>query len=394
MTGVSTLTFDDLVAPTGAQGFMRDVVGKQPMHFPAQGEGRRLIDWARMNALLAIESHWSDAYLKLVINGMPVGKDRYCDMVQSLYGPEWRADPAKVQAFMALGASIVANMVDEVAPELRAVGETIGERMGGVISANIYSSFKDIGGFGPHYDTSDVLAFQCEGEKVWRIYEGRADNPLHTPTGPDHEVLAQLRQAAGRQIGEMVMRPGDALYMPRGFYHDAMTRSEASLHVTFAIMPLNGRLLLRALEQAALEESAFRAYVPDASDEAAFRAHAEKLGQRLKDLATSPGVLAEMRKRQQELRKPVSAYALPGRGNVRVFRTTGRKIEISGNPPMIRAAGAGEMPVGPFAEVATWAGSANGITDLELYARFKTLPRADLDRFLDGLVRIGAFTPL
>ena len=46
-------------------------------------------------------------------------------------------------------------------------------------SANVYCSFKGVQAFQTHYDLHDVFAVQAEGEKTWRIYESRADTPVH-----------------------------------------------------------------------------------------------------------------------------------------------------------------------------------------------------------------------
>ena len=60
------------------------------------------------------------------------------------------------------------------------------------------------------------------------------------------------------------MKPGDVLYLPRGQYHDALTGAQASLHVTFGVSPATGLALFKLLESALMQESAFRAYLPDA----------------------------------------------------------------------------------------------------------------------------------
>ena len=35
--------------------------------------------------------------------------------------------------------------------------------------------------FAPHYDTHDVFALHCEGEKVWNIYENFEQDPINHP---------------------------------------------------------------------------------------------------------------------------------------------------------------------------------------------------------------------
>ena len=35
--------------------------------------------------------------------------------------------------------------------------------------------------FAPHFDTHDVFALHCEGEKVWNIYENFEKDPINHP---------------------------------------------------------------------------------------------------------------------------------------------------------------------------------------------------------------------
>ena len=74
-----------------------------------------------------------------------------------------------------------------------------------------------------HCDTDDVLVIQIEGQKRWRIYSPQqrryVDNNL------DDTRL-------GRQIAEIVMGPGDVLYVRAGVPHRCDTVSDYSLHVS------------------------------------------------------------------------------------------------------------------------------------------------------------------
>jgi ribosomal protein L16 Arg81 hydroxylase len=74
-----------------------------------------------------------------------------------------------------------------------------------------------------HCDTDDVLVIQIEGEKRWRIFAPQqrryVDNALDD---------ARL----GRQVAEIVMAPGDVLYVRAGVPHRCNTVSEYSLHVS------------------------------------------------------------------------------------------------------------------------------------------------------------------
>jgi ribosomal protein L16 Arg81 hydroxylase len=274
------MRFSELIAPVTAERFMSDFYGHKPLHVPSSAECPRaaMISWTRMNDLLSLRSHWTEANIKLIMNSRPVSPEHYIREVDTLGGTVRRADLAKVDLFMAMGASLVANSVEDVSPEVRAVISSLGDQFSARAGANIYCSFKDVQAFASHCDLHEVFAVQCEGEKVWNIYENRAAAPVEALTGADAQAI--IDRAKGRILHQVRMRPGDLLYIPRGYYHDALASSGASLHVTFSVTPLNGRILFRLLEEAAVQDAAFRDYLPDARE-----ANGVRLEERLADLA-------------------------------------------------------------------------------------------------------------
>ena len=257
------MRFQDLLAPFPLDRFEAEHLGKVPLHVPAAASAARtVIDWAGLNRLLAIRSHWSEANLKLIMNSRPVQGDFYLDEVDTLGGRTRRANPAKVDLFLAMGASLVANSVEDVSPEVAAITAALADRFSGKAGANIYCSFQDVQAFASHCDLHEVFALQCEGEKLWNIYANRAASPVVPLEGEDAQTV--IDSVKGPLLMQVRMRPGDLLYIPRGYYHDALATSGASLHLTFAVAPMTGRILFQLIEGLAMEDEAFRAYLPDA----------------------------------------------------------------------------------------------------------------------------------
>ena len=87
--------------------------------------------------------------------------------------------------------------------------------------------------FGPHFDTHDVFALHCDGEKTWNIYETLEDNPINHPIFKSD--LAERTEKAGKVIDQVHMRPGDLLYLPRGKFHDALASKSGAIHIAFGI---------------------------------------------------------------------------------------------------------------------------------------------------------------
>jgi ribosomal protein L16 Arg81 hydroxylase len=74
-------------------------------------------------------------------------------------------------------------------------------------------------------DTDDVLVIHLAGEKRWRIYRRQAPRRIN---------LADLDDAQmGREETEVVMRPGDVLYLRSFTPHRVETLAPYSLHLSF-----------------------------------------------------------------------------------------------------------------------------------------------------------------
>ncbi|KAL9183101.1 hypothetical protein ACHAXT_004888 [Thalassiosira profunda] len=94
-----------------------------------------------------------------------------------------------------------------------------------------------------HADDRDVLVMQLIGKKRWRVYK-RVPVPFpfdQEQVGKYGNVVDASVLEGGLCFGdkEVTLHPGDVLYMPRGFVHEATTnelsRHEPSFHATFAI---------------------------------------------------------------------------------------------------------------------------------------------------------------
>ncbi|MEZ5660717.1 MAG: cupin domain-containing protein [Burkholderiaceae bacterium] len=72
----------------------------------------------------------------------------------------------------------------------------------------------DGGGVGPHVDSYDVFLIQMHGKRRWRI---APPGPPHWQSGQPLRVLAEFEARE-----EMLLEPGDMLYLPPGWGHDGI----------------------------------------------------------------------------------------------------------------------------------------------------------------------------
>jgi hypothetical protein len=127
------------------------------------------------------------------------------------------------------------------------------------VQTNIYLTPPNAQGFQTHYDNHDVLVLQVEGAKRWRLY----DAPVGTPYRGERFTPGRFAQTEPRH--ELVLNPGDVLYVPRGLMHDAVNEgdAQASLHITTGILAKTwADFLLEAVSEAALRSDTLRRALP------------------------------------------------------------------------------------------------------------------------------------
>jgi lysine-specific demethylase/histidyl-hydroxylase NO66 len=373
-------SLDELLHPITPDRFMAEYYGRKPLHIPAEAGAPKagLIRWPEFNGLLGQVAAWTPQTLRLVRDGHPMAAEYYCDEVDSQNGKTLRPNPAKVEIFLSTGASLVANDVQTMTPNLRDLSTMLGTAFKAKIGANAYCSFGGVRAFATHFDLHDVFAVQVEGEKMWRIYEGQADRPVAYPL-PDDQVKPWFEQTRGRPIADIIMRPGDVLYLPRGRYHDALAQPGASLHVTYSVTPLYGRIIFGLLEQAAMNDPDFRTWLEpaDRDDGRPLRDQLAALGRKLAEMAALPAFAEDIAMTQQKLIDRPSTYDLPRRKPLTGFRPTG----LAG-PPF----------TGQEAIVMGWAFGQPDFALEDLCAQFTFVDPARIHKAVEAALGSGALS--
>ncbi|MBI3563332.1 MAG: hypothetical protein HY080_16635 [Gammaproteobacteria bacterium] len=124
------------------------------------------------------------------------------------------------------GAALVLEGLDILDPTLNAFVAKLDEALPCAL-ANCVAFFSrhENEAYGGHCDSDDVLVVQLEGEKRWEIYTPQQrryfnNSPLST------EQMQPL-------VTQVLMRPGDGLYVRAGVPHRCQTMSDYSLHLSF-----------------------------------------------------------------------------------------------------------------------------------------------------------------
>ena len=135
------------------------------------------------------------------------------------------------------GSTVVLQGLHRLWPPLIEFADQLAADLGHPTQVNAYITPPSSRGFSAHYDVHDVFVLQVAGEKHWRISAPVLTDPLRTQQWNDRadEVAAA---AAGEPLIDTVLRPGDALYLPRGFLHSATALGAISAHLTVGVHPV------------------------------------------------------------------------------------------------------------------------------------------------------------
>jgi bifunctional lysine-specific demethylase and histidyl-hydroxylase NO66 len=208
----------------------------------------------------------------------------------------------KVSALFRDGATLVLQALHRTWPALGDFGRGITADLGHPIQINAYLTPAQSTGFSAHYDVHDVFVLQVAGEKRWVIHEPVRPHPLRTDDWGHYRAQVQVA-AAGTPALDTVLRPGDALYLPRGWLHAAEALGDVSVHLTVGIQPVTRYALVEALTGLAADVPELRASLPagvDVGDPAAIAAELSTVVTVLGDwLATADpaDVAARLRRR-------------------------------------------------------------------------------------------------
>jgi ribosomal protein L16 Arg81 hydroxylase len=222
-----------LLGRQSADGFLRDRYGKAFHHSPGSGERvESLFSPAALLELLANRALEPEK-VRLATEGRAVPPREYVRESKARRGQR-RAyvDADAVDRLTAEGATLAVVAVDGDDRAVRGLVRSLEDELGDPISVNAYLSRSATKGFDTHWDDHDVFVIQVAGAKAWRVFG------MSTSSSTDDRGGAA--GPAGEPIWSGEIGPGDVLYIPRGFWHDASTTQRPSLHLTLGVFRPTG----------------------------------------------------------------------------------------------------------------------------------------------------------
>ena len=163
-----------------------------------------------------------------------------------------RAIVSRVAEEFAQGATIVVQGLQLHWHPAALYCRELESRLGCPVQANAYYTPAAAQGFAVHHDTHDVFVLQVSGRKRWRLYEPLLELPLK------RQRWSTGLGEVGEPVDDLLLGPGDTLYVPRGWPHEAATSDEESLHITVGLHPQTRVDALRAALESCAEDVEFR----------------------------------------------------------------------------------------------------------------------------------------
>jgi len=263
--------------------FAADYWGRQALLSPADqlpSSFGDLLDSRSIDELVSVRG-LRTPFLRVAKNGSTVGEKLFTAPGGVGAGVADQVSDDMLVRLFADGSTMVLQALHRVWPPIIALCQQLAAELGHPVQANAYVTPPQNQGFSNHYDVHDVFVLQLEGEKRWQIHAPVLESPLRDQPWNDRRAAVEQRAREAPLI-ETVLRPGDCLYLPRGFLHAATALGGVSAHLTIGVHAWTRYTAAEQLLQQALRtiahDPAVRASLPlgvDFSDPASLRADAE-----------------------------------------------------------------------------------------------------------------------
>jgi ribosomal protein L16 Arg81 hydroxylase len=204
--------------------FAENYFEKQPFVKKNAASGE-LFRWPDLDELLHRIEPCAPAFQ--LFNDGVVAEEQYTDRSVEFGASRSRLNKPRFYSQLRSGATLVINRLENHSLRAKRFCAELARFAGQQAMGNAYLSLGGRGTFGKHWDTHDVFALQLLGRKRWQVYPPTFALPLAAQTSdrtgsrcPPNPVL------------DCVLEVGDLLYVPRGWWHQAIPLDEASLHLS------------------------------------------------------------------------------------------------------------------------------------------------------------------
>jgi len=255
---IPAFDLDALIHPLRAEDFFAEHWERRPLHHRRGDESyyAQVLTTADLDRLISAADLRYPA-IQLARHGGYFPPEVYTTSIK--HGTEvWSGVPdiEKILREYRSGATVVLPALHRTWAPLRELCAGLERHLSHAVHANAYLTAGNTTGFLPHHDTHEVFVLQIGGKKCWRVHAPPVVLPHRT------QPFTRPGPALGAPLLEVELRPGDLLYLPRGYVHSAATSDSFSAHVTVGVTVYTWVELLAELAQSSKDLPSFRAALP------------------------------------------------------------------------------------------------------------------------------------
>ncbi len=156
-------------------------------------------------------------------------------------------DPQLVYKLFHSGATVVWNCLNHYHDDMRQLAAAVGRVFATEGDAVAFLTGPARSNTPVHHDEVDVYAIQIEGARRWRVWPRR---------GPGRKYRYEV-ESLGDPLLDIVLNPGDVLYIPNNTPHAVDSEEQVSLHVSVTARPRRWDDLLRSTVDRLLDDDSF-----------------------------------------------------------------------------------------------------------------------------------------
>lgn len=228
----------ELLEPTGFEAFFRDVWQETPLLVRNNHNPRyfRSLFSAREMADGVASGRYRRQHFRFIQGKRQIDEEPFFRR-----GPEDHPDPGQIRDFLHKeGGSLVLDDLYHYHPPVARLWHRLMDVFRFPVTCTAYHTPAGAQTFQTHWDTDDVFVLQIDGPKRWVVCPPMIRSPLA------HHSYNKYELEEGEALVDHVLRPGELLYVPRGFIHRVAALEEApSVHITVGVSVPDWHTLLK-----------------------------------------------------------------------------------------------------------------------------------------------------
>ncbi|WP_370413837.1 JmjC domain-containing protein [Streptomyces fradiae] len=234
LSRLSAPVFDALGRLTADPAAFRAAPPAEPVVFRCAEGFADLFGWAALDSVLADGGRRVPEF-RVIRDGAQIAEQRY---TRATLMRTDAPDVRKTAGELAEGASLVMQGLQEYSEPIARFTRALAHDMARPVHVNAYVTPPKSQGFADHFDPRDAFIVQVAGTKRWTLREPVLRRPLA------HESWDRLRERGEWDTArlealepwrEVLLEPGDVLWLPGGWVHSARSEGVSSLHLTLSL---------------------------------------------------------------------------------------------------------------------------------------------------------------